>query len=508
MQRLFGPECFRVAPIYAWLAWCCLVAPLTAQTAPAFPSTSPTGLPPTYPSSPANGFPPPTTAYPPTSTYNPYAPTFRPSTAPTGGMESAYNSWVNWLSGNPTAANSFSTPPAMPTGFGQPMPGQPMPGVPGSAYPSAGYPPTGFSTNPTMSSPYGSVPFGATSYPPGMMPPGAFPPGAMPPGSMPPGAFPSSAYPSANPPVMYPGTPSPYGYPPQGAAQPTWWYNTTSTIQTQSQEAMRLCQGTRFRYTYLPGNGDFSGVGPYEVASNDAEFSVVFAFPKCLGGTQPWYLMPGYVQTLWAGPTVEGSDLPPNAFGAFLDSACETDPKQTFGGELGMRIGVFSDFNAISTDSIRYQLKALARLRCTPNSTLRGGIYYIDRNRIKMLPAFGVLWVPNQDTRWDIFFPEPTFSHYLTTCGTTDVWWYLTGYYGGGAWTIENVDGSDDNIDINDIRIMLGFETGRNDLLRQGFRSCFFEVGYAFNRELVYRFDTDASIDLNDSLVFRAGFGY
>lgn len=331
--------------------------------------------------------------------------------------------------------------------------------------------------------------------------------GALPPGAFPPGAYPASAYPSANPPVMYPGTPSPYGYPP-ATAEPTWWYNTTSTIQTQTQEAMRLCQGTRFRYTYLPGNGDFSGVGPYEVASNDAEVSLVFAFPKCLGGTQPWYLMPGYVQTLWAGPTVPGTDLPPNAFGAFVDSACETDPKQTFGGELGMRIGVFSAFDAINSQSIRYQLKALARLRCTPNSTMRGGIYYIDRNQIKLLPAFGVLWVPNQDTRWDIFFPEPTFAHYLTTCGSADVWWYLTGYYGGGAWTIENVDGSDDNIDINDIRIMLGFETGRNDLLRQGFRSFFFEVGYAFNRELVYRYNTAASIDLNDSLVFRTGFGY
>ncbi len=272
---------------------------------------------------------------------------------------------------------------------------------------------------------------------------------------------------------------------------------------------MRFCQGVRFRYTYVPGNTDFGGVSGNQIESHDFETSMVFAIPKFLGCSQPWYFMPTYVQHLWSGPAVPGSDLPGSAFSAFLDSTWETDPLQTFGAELGWRVGVHSAFDAISTESIRLQGKALGKLRMTPNSTLRAGVYYIDRNKIKLLPAGGILWMPNQDTRWDLFFPEPKLSHYLTTCGNKDVWWYLTGYYGGGAWTIKQVDDdTTDEIDINDIRALVGFETGRNDLLRQGFRTCFMEFGYVFNRELIYRNRSSANLEPEDSLIFRAGFGY
>lgn len=518
--------------------------PAWAQTP--FPSTTPGGLPPTpsYPSSPATGgstafpattLPPVTTAppvypspyaaspspyaAPPTSTYNPYAPTFRPSTAPTSmanptmapvgttanpSFNQVYNSWMEWLTGSPTAT---------PNPYGQPAYGTSTYGVPAGGMPVAtsgvptGYPPTGFASPsyppPTVGYPSAAVP----SSSPGVLFPGTAPNpyAANPYGANPYGANPYAANPyGANP---Y----STGGYPPNPYPNSwnSWWYNTSTAVQTQTQQTMRLCQGLRFRYTYLPGNSDFGGVGENQVESHDFETSMVFAIPRFFGMTQPWYLMPGYAQHLWSGPTVPGSDLPGSAFSAFLDSTWETDPLQTFGAELGWRVGVFSAFDAISTESIRLQGKALAKLRCTPNSTIRAGVYYIDRNKIKLLPAGGILWMPNQDTRWDIFFPEPKFSHYLTTCGTHDIWWYITGYYGGGAWTIEHPDdGSNDEIDINDLRLMVGFEKGRNDLLRQGFRTCFFEVGYAFNRELIYRNRPEASLSLDDSLILRAGFGY
>ena len=431
-----------------------------------------------------------------------------------------YNSWMEWLTGTPAGA-------AIPTAYGQPTYGQP----------TYGQPPYGTSTFgvPTYGQPVGA-PVSPTGYPP------TYPQPGYPPTGYPPTTYSSPGYPSPSPGVMFPGTapsPSPYGanpyaanpyagnpyagnpyagnpyagggYPP--APYPNswnaWWYNTSAAVQTQTEQTMRLCQGVRFRYTYLPGNTDFGGVQGNQIESHDFETSMVFAIPRIFGMSQPWYLMPSYAQHLWSGPETAGSDLPGSAFSAFLDSTWETDPLQTFGAELGWRVGVFSAFDAINNDSIRLQGKALGRLRMTPNSTLRAGVYYIDRNKIKLLPAGGILWMPNQDTRWDIFFPEPKLSHYLTTCGTHDVWWYLTGYYGGGAWTIKQLDAdTTEEIDMNDLRLMVGFEKGRNDLLRQGFRTCFFEVGYAFNRELIFRTRPEASITPDDSLVFRAGFGY
>ncbi len=466
--------------VACWLALivlACVSAPYSAWSQPAvqFPSTTPSSTPGALPTGAPPGYPPP--SYPPPSYPAPYT----PATAPPGSFAPQPNPYT------PTFQ-----PSTAPTAYGAPT----NPGFPTTAQPI--YPPG--TTVPGT--------FNPAAYPPGTFPPGAYPQGAYPPGAYPQGAFPSS-----QPPVLYPGTPTaanPYGFPPNSPypTQANWWTTTTSTVQAQAQETIRLCQGFRFRYTYLPGNGDFASLAPNDLASNDAELSFVFAIPKFLGCSQPLYIMPSYTQTLWEGPSVPGVDLPGAAFGAFVDSSMESDPMNTVGWELGVRVGVFSAFDAVSTESIRYPFKALARARMTPNATGRAGIYYIDRNKIKLLPALGVLWVPNPDTRWDIFFPEPKFSHYLTTHGQKDVWWYVTGYYGGGAWTIKDADGSTDEFDLNDIRILLGFECGKSELLRQGFRSYFFEVGYAFNRQLVFVNNPQNDLDLGDSLVFRAGFGY
>lgn len=412
-------------------------APASPTTNPAFPGYS---APPTYPASPgATGF---STSVPSTP-YNPYAPSFRDSTAPMTGL------------------------------------------------------------------PPGTIPLG--SAPPGSYPPGTYP-GGIPPSVFGAPTYPPGVYPNSQPPVLYPGTtatnPNMYGYPPGYPPPNNWWTSTTTAVQTQAQQTIRLCQGARFRTTYLPGTTNFSDPGPTDLGNMDFEGSLVFACPRFFGSTQPLYIIPSYAQTLWDGPSTPGADLPGNAFGGFLDLSWETDPAQTFGVELGVRVGVFSAFDAISSESIRVPVKALGRLRLTPNSTARLGVYYLDRNKVKLLPAGGILWVPNPDTRWDLFFPEPKLSHYLTTHGTRDVWWYITGYYGGGAWTIEDINGADDRIDINDIRVLVGFECGRNDLLRQGFRTCFFEVGYAFDRELVFINNPVGDLSLGESLVFRAGFGY
>jgi hypothetical protein len=420
-----------------------MAAAAIAQNSVPFPSTSAppsfSTTPPTYPTT--------------TSPYNPYAPTFRDSTAP------------------------------MATG------------IPPGSIPVGSYP---MGTVPMGTVPMGTVPMGT-------YPMGAMPMGAMPTSAVPTGAFPTSVYPNTQPPVLYPGTPYPGT---QFVAQPNWWTATTVAVQTQTQETIRLCQGFRFRYTYLPGNGDFSALGPNDLESNDFDFSLVFACPKFLGCSQPLYIIPSYTQSLWSGPSAPGTNLPGAAFAGFVDLTWETDPMQTWGAELGARLGVFSAFDAVNSNSFRYPLKALGRVRCTPNSTARAGVYYLDRVKVKLMPAVGILWVPNPDTRWDIFFPEPKLSHYLTTHGDKDVWCYLTAYYGGGSWTIEQPDGSDDEVDINDVRIMLGFECGKSELIRQGFRSYFFEIGYAVNRELVYRYNPQDDLDLADSLVFRAGFGY
>jgi hypothetical protein len=125
-----------------------------------------------------------------------------------------------------------------------------------------------------------------------------------------------------------------------------------------------------------------------------------------------------------------------------------------------------------------------------------------------MIPAGGILWTPNPNSRIDIFFPEPKIEHYLSTWGTNDVWWYATGYYGGGAWTVTRASGEEDRIDINDWRVAVGIEWGRNDQIRRGQRVGFIEGGYVFDRELLFKHRTEDNTDLEDAFVVRIGFGY
>ena len=125
-----------------------------------------------------------------------------------------------------------------------------------------------------------------------------------------------------------------------------------------------------------------------------------------------------------------------------------------------------------------------------------------------MLPAGGLLWQPNPDTRFDLFFPEPKLAHYVSTVGTLDTWWYVGGYYGGGAWTVTRADTTEDSIDINDLRLVLGLEWGKNEQMRQGRRTGFIEIGYVFDRELLYSLSPADNLSLQDTIMVRAGIGY
>ena len=119
------------------------------------------------------------------------------------------------------------------------------------------------------------------------------------------------------------------------------------------------------------------------------------------------------------------------------------------------------------------------------------------------LPAGGVLWTPTPQVRFDIFFPQPKLSAYLTTVGKFELWWYAAGEYGGGAWTIERADDSSDAVDINDIRVSGGFEwTGPQGL------SGFVEAGFVFKRQVIYVVTPSDSFDPGDTYMIRAGISF
>ena len=294
-------------------------------------------------------------------------------------------------------------------------------------------------------------------------------------------------------------------YPPGSPGAPSW--NPQGTVfngSLGSPQFLRLFQGPRFRHAYIHGSGD-----PNALMINDSDASVAFAIPNFMYSTQPLYLLPSFSLHQWDGPKPpSAADLPALAYSAFLDSSWQSDPARILGAELGLRVGMFSDFNTANSDSLRIMGRGIGRVRVTPKATVKLGVIYLDRNKIKLLPAGGLLWQPNPDTRFDLFFPEPKLAHYVSTVGTLDTWWYVGGYYGGGAWTVTRADTTEDSIDINDLRLVLGLEWGKNEQMRQGRRTGFIEVGYVFDRELLYSLSPADNLSLQDTIMVRAGIGY
>jgi hypothetical protein len=280
----------------------------------------------------------------------------------------------------------------------------------------------------------------------------------------------------------------------------------------------KLVQHVDLDYHFFPGN---NGLNRHEeLGINDVELSVTFAIPMFYNSATPLLITPGFGVQYWNGPLslpppTPPPDLPPRTYDGYLDSQWNPQITPWLGAELDARIGVYSDFNNVTTEAIRFTGKGVAVLTFSPSVKIKAGVWYLNRNVVKLLPAGGICWSPNPDIYFDILFPNPKIAKRLTTWGNTDWWLYCSGEYGGGKWQITrnnglapnpylpNMNGSLDTFDYNDIRVALGLEF---KTLRQ-FHGLF-EVGGAFDRGVIYQSGAPHAYYPNATVFARAGLSY
>lgn len=262
-------------------------------------------------------------------------------------------------------------------------------------------------------------------------------------------------------------------------------------------QPLRFLQDLRLRWTWL------APIGSDALGINDVETSASFAVPF-MKTSSPLVITPGFGIHFWQGPVTEAptfADLPANTYDAYLDSAWYPTITPWLSAQIGFRVGAYTDFNTINTNSVRFMGRGLGVVSLTPTLQIAAGIVYIDRLLIKLFPAGGVIWTPNPDARYEFLFPNPKLARRMTTLGNTDLWLYGWGEYGGGSWTAQRV-GFNDQFDYNDIRFGAGLETF-------GYRGIhgYFEVAYAFNRQILYRSGTP-NFYPSDTIMLRAGIDY
>ena len=270
---------------------------------------------------------------------------------------------------------------------------------------------------------------------------------------------------------------------------------------TRVSDFLRFAETPRLQYAWI-----HDGNGLQDLSQQEFEFSVVFAFPSFLKTEQPLYIAPSFGLYMLQG--AGGVGLPNQAYSGFLEMNWQSDPQQRFNVDLGVAVGVHSDFNTFSSDSIRLTGHALFNLSITEDTTFRGGLIYYDRVDLKMLPAIGLVWQPHTEARIELFFPRPRVSQYLTSFSNYDVWWYYGGEIGGGSWTMKQGSGLKTQTDINDIRITTGLEIGLPEQLRIGERIGYVEAGLVFDRKVAFRDSPTTNFEPGTTIILRAGIGY
>lgn len=397
-----------------------------------------------------------------------------------------------------TAQPTSAPPPYPPTSVPYTVPGTSPPPTYTSPPPSTTPLPSesGSGWPYTPSSPY--TPPTAPGSGPTVAPPPAFDPYASgSPQGPPPASVPYTYTPTPPPPTDFSQQPAPlypeglpYGWEPGVPAYPgeeSYWQKTQRFLQELSAE-----------YTFLYGDPP----KPRNLEINRLELTSTFAVPMFYNVETPLLVTPGFAFN-WLGGPPNPYDLPPRVYDAYLDFAWYPRVSPWLGAELGFRTGVWSDFDHVDSDAVRFLGRGLATVSLTPTLDILFGAVYLDRAKVKILPAGGVYWRPTPE--WDayIVFPNPKVRKSWFSWGNAHVFWYAAGEYGGGSWSVERLAGPD-RIDINDIRAIGGIEWETITKIRG-----YIEVGYVFDREVVFTEQAPiGDYGLHDTVMVRGGIDF
>jgi hypothetical protein len=210
---------------------------------------------------------------------------------------------------------TYGAPPAV---AAPPLTAPPTYGSPGAAFgaPAAPYAPPAYSPPPAYGAPPGAALSGSIQPPPAGWDPYATP-----------GCAPSALLPQD----------------PYFQSGPTM---SMATVQ-------KFVQHVDLDYHWFVGNGN------QELGINDADLSATFAFPLFFNSQTPLLVKPGAAFHLWEGPVSvlpvlptdpPPADLPSATYDSYLDFCWNPQISPWFGADLGVRVGVYSDFNIHQID--------------------------------------------------------------------------------------------------------------------------------------------------------------
>lgn len=319
-----------------------------------------------------------------------------------------------------------------------------------------------------------------------------------------PPVVPTQPMPSGVSPFAAPGTPAPYA--PVGPSAPFGVPQAAPVAPFQQfgvngPQPYDFGGGGRLDATYIAPSQASRGYGEVDVFELD--FEVPYISPT--GDGNVFTFTPQYNMRLFNGPSSpRGAPGFPNdlyRFGTdFQYDLLATNSH--WSGELGFNPSVNTDFEkSLTIDSVNWDGRAIAYFRTAPNVTWALGALYYDRVDDKILPYAGVIWLPND--RWELrlIFPEPRVSYFVGHIWGRPTWIYARAEYNIEAYEVEVPAGTQNQLQIEDWRIMLGARK------EQGWGSSFLELGWVLDREIEYARQAPG-FTIEDAFMVQGGFRF
>lgn len=187
--------------------------------------------------------------------------------------------------------------------------------------------------------------------------------------------------------------------------------------------------------------------------------------------------------------------LPPRLWDLNLGYQVRDTISDRFSYDLGVTVGVYSDFEDSARDGVRFPAHAVGMVHVSESLDLVGGIDYLDRDDYSILPVIGYSWSNEDFPNWsvDMVFPRPRVQFAVNDSAQI----YIRGLLGGGTWDIEMPDEANDVVTYRDFQLLFGLERLNDD---GSASSC--ELGYVFDRKVELR-SSAQDYTFNDAFIIR-----
>jgi hypothetical protein len=238
-----------------------------------------------------------------------------------------------------------------------------------------------------------------------------------------------------------------------------------------------------------------------DVGATDLQLYAMFGLPLPTRN-MPLVITPLFTVYFLDGPSDPQYDLPPRIYDAEIEFRWVPKIGDQWLFDVAVSPGFHSDFEHLDNDSFRITGRIVGVWIWRDRLKLILGVMYLNRDDVPFLPVAGLIWTPTDDWNVELLCPRPRIARRLFyTCDRED-WLYLGGELGGGAWSVQRANLTQDTLITRDYRIFIGIERKR-----PGGAGAKFEAGWVFGRQYEYEsnpqeYNADATVMLRGVIAY------